>query len=104
MDNGSEDEDESGSANGNHKGGFSSDSDDDLLDNVGAKEESLHQANLDSSDAFDSLKEDTPAKKAPVKRKLGAKAEVVQAPSSKRSKKQISDSDDSPVKVTSVMN
>lgn len=101
MDNGSEDEDESGSANGNHKGGFSSDSDD---DNVGAKEASLHQANLDSSDAFDSLKEDTPAKKAPVKRKLGAKAEVVQAPSSKRSKKQISDSDDSPVKVTSVMN
>lgn len=95
-------DDESGSANG--KGVFSSDDDDELLDNSGAKEASSHQVNLDSSDAFDSLKEDTPAKKAPVKRKLGAKAEVVQAPSSKRSKKQISDSDDSPVKVISVMN
>lgn len=94
-------DEESGSANG--KGGSSSDEDDELLDNVGVKESGIHQqANLDSSDAFDSLKEDTPAKKAPVKRKLGAKAEVVQAPSSKRSKKQISDSDDSPVKVTSI--
>lgn len=91
-------DDDSGSANG--KGGFSSDDDDDeLLDNVGVKEASIHQANLDSSDAFDSLKEDTPAKKAPVKRKLGAKAEVVKAPTSKRPKKQMSDSDDSPVKV-----
>lgn len=96
-------DDESGSANG--KGGFSSDEeDDDLLDNVGVKETGIHQAKLDTSDAFDSLKEDTPPKKAPVKRKLGAKAEVVQAPSSKRSKKQISDSDESPVKVTSIIN
>lgn len=60
----------------------------------------MQQAQLDASDAFDSLKEDTPAKKpAPAKRKLGAKPEVVKAPIAKRSKKQISDSDDSPVKV-----
>lgn len=81
------------------KGAFSSDDDDELLDNTGMNEPSSHQANLDMSDAFDSLKEDTPVKKAPVKRKLGAKAEVVKAPSTKRAKKNISDSDDSPVKV-----
>lgn len=89
-------DDDSGSANG--KGGLSSDDDDAILDNTGVKEASFNQANLESSDAFDSLKEDTPAKKAPIKRKLGAKAEVVE-PSGKRSKRQISSDDDSPVKV-----
>lgn len=96
-------DDDSGSANGKG-GGFSSDDDDELMDNAGIKEASFHQADLDASDAFDSLKEDTPVKKAPLKRKLGAKAEVVKAPSGKRQKKQISDSDDSPVKVTSAFN
>lgn len=99
MDDGSDDDSDVGNGG---KGGFSSDDDDELLENVGIKEKSFHQANLDASDAFDSLKEeDSPAKKAPAKRKLGAKPEVVKAPTLKRPKKQISDSDDSPVKVIS---
>lgn len=82
---------------------FSSDDDDDLLENTGIKEQSLHQVQLDeSADLFDSLKEDTPVKKPKVQaRKLGAKPEVVKDPSksgAKRSKKNMSD-DDSPIKV-----
>lgn len=87
------------------KSSFSSDEEDELLDNTGIKEQSLHQAQLDeSADLFDSLKEDTPVKKPKAQaRKLGAKPEVVKDPSAKsggkRSKKAISD-DDSPVKVS----
>lgn len=100
LNQGSDDEDAVSDFGNGGKGAFSSDDDDDdLLDNTGIKEPSMEQANLDASDAFDSLKEDTPVKKAPAKRKLGAKPEVVKAPSTKRSKKQISDSDESPVKV-----
>lgn len=83
---------------------FSSDDEDDLLENTGIKEQSTHQAQMDESgDLFDSLKEDTPVKKPKAQaRKLGAKPEVVEDPSAKasgkRSKKAISD-DDSPVKV-----
>lgn len=87
---------------------FSSDDDDDLMENTGIKEQSIHQVQLDeSADLFDSLKEDsmkedTPVKKPKVQaRKLGAKPEVVKDPSksgAKRSKKNMSD-DDSPIKV-----
>lgn len=86
---------------------FSSDDEDDLLDNTGVKEQSFHQAQMDeSADLFDSLKEDTPVKKPKAQaRKLGAKPEVVKDPSekssSKRSKTAISD-DDSPVKVSQI--
>lgn len=86
------------------KTSFSSDEEDDLLDNTGIKEQSLHQAQMDeSADLFDSLKEDTPVKKPKVQaRKLGAKPEVVKDPSAKssgkRSKISISD-DESPIKV-----
>lgn len=97
-------DDDSDSDNGKSKKPFSSDDEDDLLDNTGINEQSLHQARMDeSADLFDSLKEDTPVKKPKAQaRKLGAKPEVVKDPSAKsggkRSKKAISD-DDSPVKV-----
>lgn len=99
MDDGSDDE--SGSDFGKSKKPFSSDEEDELLDNTGINEASIHQAQLDeSADLFDSLKEDSPKK--PQKRKLGAKPEVVKDPSTKtsakRSKKAVSD-DDSPIKV-----
>ena len=81
---------------------FSSDDDDDLLDNTGIKEASIHQVNLDESDnLFDSLKEESPKPK-PKPRKLGAKPEVVKdssAKAAKRSKKNIGSDDDSPIKV-----
>lgn len=99
------DDDESGSDFGKSKKPFSSDDEDELLDNTGIKEQSMHQAQMDeSADLFDSLKEDTPVKKPKVQaRKLGAKPEVVKDPSAKsggkRSKKAISD-DDSPIKVS----
>lgn len=98
------DDDESGSDIGKSKKPFSSDDEDELLDNTGVKEASMHQVDLDeSADLFDSLKEDSPKK--PKQRKLGAKPEVVKDPSSKsgakRSKKVVSDDDDSPVKVIS---
>lgn len=104
------DEDDSDSDFGGGGGGdkskkpFSSDDEDDLLENTGIKEQSIHQVQMDeSADLFDSLKEDTPVKKPKAQaRKLGAKPEVVKDPSAKsggkRSKKAISD-DDSPVKV-----
>lgn len=98
------DDDGSESDFGKSKKPFSSDDEDDLLDNTGIKEQSLHQAQMDeSADLFDSLKEDTPVKKPKAQaRKLGAKPEVVKDPSAKsggkRSKKAISD-DDSPIKV-----
>lgn len=96
-------DDDSASEMGNSKKPFSSDDEDELLDNTGIKEQSLHQAALDeSADLFDSLKEDTPVKPKTQARKLGAKPEVVKDPSSKsgakRSKKNMSD-DDSPIKV-----
>lgn len=81
---------------------FSSDDEDDLLDNTGVKEASIHQANLDTSDnLFDSLKEEESPKPKPKPRKLGAKPEVVKDSSkaTKRSKKIIDSDDDSPVKV-----
>lgn len=99
------DDDASGSDFDKSKKPFSSDDEDELLDNTGIKEQSMHQAELDeSADLFDSLKEDTPVKKPKVQaRKLGAKPEVVKDPSAKssgkRSKKAISD-DDSPIKVS----
>lgn len=81
---------------------FSSDDDDDLLDNTGIKEASFHQGNLDESDnLFDSLKEESPVSK-PKGRKLGAKPEAVKDPSSKgakRTKKAATSDDDSPIKV-----
>lgn len=94
---------DAGSDDDSDKNPFSSDDDDDLLDNTGVKEKSLHQAQLDdSADLFDSLKEDTPVKPKVQARKLGAKPEVVKDPSAKsgakRSKKVLSD-DDSPIKV-----
>lgn len=108
MNDGSDDDE---SDSGNRKG-FDDDGDDELFDNDGIQEASMRQANLDSSadadadadagadtDVFDSLKEDTPVKKPPAKRKLGAKPEVVKVPTMKRPKKVVSDSDDSPVKV-----
>lgn len=85
--------------------GFDDNDDDELFDNAGIKEASMHQAALDESnvDLFDSLKEDdSPAKKPVGKRKLGAKPEVVKAPSAKRPKKQAYDSDDSPMKVCNI--
>lgn len=103
MNDGSDDDE---SDSGDRKG--FDDDDDELFDNDGIQEASMRQANLDSSadadadadaDVFDSLKEDTPVKKPPAKRKLGAKPEVVKAPTTKRPKKVVSDSDDSPVKV-----
>lgn len=94
--------DESDSEFGKSKKPFSSDEDDELLDNTGIKEQSMHQDNLDeSADLFDSLKEEESPKPKPKPRKLGAKSEVVKDPSAKstkRSKKSISD-DDSPIKV-----
>lgn len=82
---------------------FSSDEEDDLLDNTGIKEASMHQANLDESDnLFDSLKEEESPKPKPKPRKLGAKPEVVKDSSTKaakRSKKNIGSDDDSPIKV-----
>lgn len=105
MNEGSDDGDDSDNDfGGKSKKPFSSDDEDELLDNTGVKEQSLHQAQLDeSADLFDSLKEDTPVKKPKAQaRKLGAKPEIVKDPSaksnSKRSKKSISD-DDSPIKV-----
>lgn len=82
---------------------FDSDDEDELLDNTGIEQTPAVQQQMNNTnDMFDSLKseEESPIKKPPVvKRKLGAKPEVVKAPT-KRSKKQISDSDDSsPVKV-----
>lgn len=108
MNDGSDD-DASDSDFGKSKKPFSSDDEDELLDNTGIKEPSFNQSAMDeSADLFDSLKEDslkedTPVKKPKVQaRKLGAKPEVVKDPSAKssgkRSKKAISD-DDSPVKV-----
>lgn len=97
MNDGSDDDDESEYGNG--KKAFASDDEDELFENDGIKEASMHQEELNSS-VFDSLKEDTPEKKpAPVKRKLGAKPEIVKVPTSKRPKKN-SDSDDSPIKVS----
>lgn len=103
-------DDDSASDYGKSKKPFSSDDEDDLLDNTGIKEVSMHQGNLDesanmdeSADLFDSLKEETPPQKPKQARKLGAKPEVVEDPSAKaggkRSKKAISD-DDSPIKVS----
>lgn len=102
MNDGDEDEDDFGNGSPN----FDSDDDDDLLENTGVKEADVRQVQLNNSnDMFDSLKEDTPVKKpAPTKRKLGAKAEEVKAPT-KRTKKPvaISDSEDSsPVKVSEI--
>ncbi|XP_055299060.1 DNA topoisomerase 2 isoform X3 [Sitodiplosis mosellana] len=80
---------------------FSSDDEDNLLDNTGVKEASMHQVNLDESDnLFDSLKEESPKPK-PKPRKLGAKPEVVKDSSTKatkRSKKAAGSDDDSPIK------
>lgn len=97
-------DDDSASDYGKSKKPFSSDEEDELLDNTGIKEASMHQANLDeSADLFDSLKEESPPQKPKQARKLGAKPEVVKDPSAKggvkRSKKVISD-DDSPIKVS----
>lgn len=83
------------------KSKFSSDEEDDFLDNTGA--DSLKQQEkqpMDSSDMFDSLKEDSPVKQPAPKRKLGAKAEVVKPPS-KRAKATVNldSSADSPIKV-----
>lgn len=68
--------------------GFDDNEYDELFDNTGIKEASIHQAAMDESnvDLFDS-----PAKKPVGKRKLGAKPEVVKAPSAKRLKKQAYD-------------
>lgn len=82
---------------------FDSDDEDELLDNTGIEQRPAAQQQLNSTnDMFDSLKseDESPIKKPPVvKRKLGAKPQVVKAPS-KRTKKLVSDSDDSsPVKV-----
>lgn len=81
------------------KSKFSSDDEDDFLDNTGAEELANAEAAFNSSDMFDSLKEDTSAKKPP-KRKLGAKVEVVEPPT-KRPKSNVSldSSEDSPIKV-----
>lgn len=95
-------DDDSSNEYGKSKKPFSSDDEDELLDNTGIKEKSIHQSNLDeSADLFDSLKEEESPKPKPKPRKLGAKSEVVKDPSSKapkRSKKVISD-DESPIKV-----
>lgn len=106
LNEGSDDEDSNSDYGGKtKKSSFSSDDEDELLENTGIKEQSIHQAQMDeSADLFDSLKEDTPVKKPKAQaRKLGAKPEVVKDPSAKsggkRSKKAISD-DDSPVKVS----
>lgn len=104
LNEGSDDEN-SGSDFGKSGKPFSSDDEDELLDNTGVDEASMHQAQLDeSADLFDSLKEDSPKAKPKI-RKLGAKPEVVKDPSAKaaakRSKKAISDDDDSPIKVNS---
>lgn len=102
LDGSDDDDDDSNSGVGRSKKPFSSDDEDDLLDNTGIKEASIHQVNLDESDnLFDSLKEESPKPK-PKPRKLGAKSEVVKDPSSKtakRSKKAIDSDDDSPIKV-----
>lgn len=94
----SEEEEDGGFANPK----FDSDDEDELLDNTGINEAAAAQQQMNSTnDMFDSLKseEESPVKKPVVKRKLGAKPEVVKAPT-KRSKKQLTDSDDdSPVKV-----
>lgn len=97
------DDDDSDDDFGKARKPFSSDEDDELMENTGIKEASMHQAQLDeSADLFDSLKEESPVAK-PKQRKLGAKPEVVKDPSvkasAKRSKKAISDDDDSPIKV-----
>lgn len=100
MNDGSDDDDDD---IGSRKG--FDDDDDELFENDGIKEASMRQSAMDESNAdlFDSLKEekddDTPVKKPVGKRKLGAKPEVVKAPTTKRPKKLLSDSDDSPVKV-----
>lgn len=62
----------------------------------------MHYAatNSGSDDTLDSLKQNTAAKIVPVKRKLVG---VDRAPSNKRSKTEISDSDDSLVQVISVI-
>lgn len=105
LNDGSDDGDSDSDFGKPKKSTFSSDDEDELMDNTGIKEQSLHQGNLDeSADLFDSLKEDTPVKKPKAQaRKLGAKPEVVKDPSAKsgnkRSKKAISD-DDSPIKVS----
>lgn len=93
-------DDESGSDFGKAKKPFDSDDEDELMDNAGIKEASMHQAGLDDSN--DMFEEESPKK--PTKRKLGAKPDVVKDPSSKtsakRTKKMISDSEeDSPIKV-----
>lgn len=96
-------DDESGSEDfGKSNKAFSSDDDDDLIENTGIKEKSLNQSVLDdSADLFDSLKEESPKPK-PKPRKLGAKSEVVKDPSTKstkRSKTALGSDDDSPIKV-----
>lgn len=96
-------DDDSSSDIGTSKKPFSSDDEDDLVENTGIKEQSFHQSAMDeSADLFDSLREDTPVKPKTQARKLGAKPEVVKDPSSKagakRAKKNMSD-DDSPIKV-----
>lgn len=102
MNDGSDDDDSGSEFARKSKKPFSSDDEDDLLENTGIKEASFHQAGLnDSENLFDSLKEEESPKPKPKPRKLGAKTEVVKDPSAKatkRSKKAISD-DDSPVKV-----
>lgn len=98
MNDGSGDEDEDEDPFNNK---FSSDDEEDFLDNTGVDQPKQAQEAMNSSDMFDSLKEDTPAKKpAAAKRKLGAKAEVVKPPP-KRSKNVVNldSSEDSPVKV-----
>lgn len=108
LNEGSDDDDDGsdGGFGGKARKPFSSDDEDDLLDNAGVKEASMHQGDLDeSADLFDSLKEDSPPKPKQA-RKLGAKPEVVKDPSAKggakRSKIAISD-DDSPIKVNTKM-
>lgn len=103
LDGSDEDDDDSNSGFGGSKKPFSSDDEDELLDNTGIKEASMHQENLDESDnLFDSLKEEESPKPKPKPRKLGAKLEVVKDPSSKtskRSKNAAGSDDDSPIKV-----
>lgn len=98
MNDGNSDDDDD-SFSGKNK--FDSDEEEIFHDNTGARESSTQPHNLDESDnLFDSLKEDTPAKKPPAaKRKLGAKVEAVKA-SAKRSKSSLDTSnEDSPIKV-----
>lgn len=85
---------------------FSSDDENDLVENTGIKEQSFHQSAMnesaESDNLFDSLKEEESPKPKPKPRKLGAKSEVVKDPSAKkRSKKSMGSDDDSPIKVSS---